>query len=197
MTTGNRIRQIRKESGLTLKQFGERIGLGGSTVSMMENGKSKTREQTIQSVCREFHVREAWLRSGEEPMRAPQSEADELDACLDKWGLPREFRGLFSAYRNLRSDADRDAVRQFIREAAEEIAANEAGDTSAGSLSAEYNSTGAEYSEEEQMRREARAEAEEYYLLRLEEKRAINAPEAKRAGTPRNYNSYDSAGSIA
>ena len=197
MTTGDRIRQIRKESGLTLKQFGKRIGLVGSTVSMMENGKSNPKEQTIQLVCQEFHVREAWLRAGEEPMYALRSEADELDACLDKWGLPREFRGLFSAYRNLCSDADRAAVRQFIRKAAEEIAANEAGDASAGSVSAEYDSAGAEYSEEEQMRREAREEAEEYYLLRLEEKRAINAPEAKRAGTRRNYNSYDSAGSIA
>ena len=197
MTTGDRIRQIRKESDLTLKQFGKRIGLGGSAVSMMETGKSNPTEQTIQSVCREFHVREPWLRHGEEPMYALKSAADELDACLDKWGLPREFRGLFFAYRNLRSEADREAVRQFIREAAEEIAANEAGDTSAGSLSTEYDSTAAEYPEEEQMRREARAEAEEYYRLRLEEKRAINAPEAKRAGTPRNYNSYDSAGSIA
>ena len=208
MTIGERIRQIRKENGLTLDRFGERIGLRQSIVSMMEKGKSKATDQTIRSICREFGVREAWLRHGEEPARTPKAELrDSLDACLEEWGLAREFRGLFLAYRNLSSEEERAAVRQFIREAAEEIAAEEEREKAGEereegdeNFTAEGDAVPVmkvEETEEERMQREAREEAEEYYRLRLEEKRAINSPEAKRAGTPRSYGSYNSADGIA
>lgn len=122
MTIGERIRQVRKENGLSLDRFGACIGLKQAVVSLMENGKSKATDQTILSICREFGIREAWLRTGEGPMKDPEPSGDDLDACLDKWGLPREFRGLFVAYRNLKTDEERNAVCRFIRDAAAEIA---------------------------------------------------------------------------
>lgn len=124
MTIGERIRQIRKEEGLSLDRFGYRIGLKQAVVSLMENGKSKVTDQTILSICREFNICEAWLRNGEGPMREP--DRDDLDECLDRWGLPREFRGLFLAYRDLETDAQRNAVRDFIRKATTNVSSEKA-----------------------------------------------------------------------
>lgn len=63
-----RIKALRKAEGLTLEKFGERIGITASSCSTIESGKSNPSEQTIRSICREFRVREEWLRSGEGSM---------------------------------------------------------------------------------------------------------------------------------
>lgn len=121
MTENERIRIIRKSQSLTMEEFGKRLGVTKVAISRLESGDRNLTDQMCRSICREFGVREEWLHSGEGPMR-DESPSDELDAVLDKWNLPREFRGLFLAYGNLRSDAERAAVRRFVRDAAEEIA---------------------------------------------------------------------------
>ena len=121
MTENERVRVVRKSEKLTLEEFGKRLGVTRGAVSAIENAVRGLTDQMCRSICREFGVREEWLRTGEGAMRE-ESPSDELDAVLDKWNLPREFRGLFLAYGNLRSDAERAAVRRFVRDAAEEIA---------------------------------------------------------------------------
>ena len=39
MKTQNRIKELRKEQGLTLRQFGQKVGLNNSAISQYENGK--------------------------------------------------------------------------------------------------------------------------------------------------------------
>ena len=160
MTIGERIRLVRKEKGLSLDKFGAYIGLKQAVVSLMENGKSKATDQTIILICREFGIREDWLRTGDGPMKETRPSGDELDTYLDKWGLPREFRNLFLAYRNLKTDEERAVVRQFIRDAA-------------SGLASEDTPNQTDEADEERWEREAREEAEEYYRLRLMEKRQI------------------------
>ncbi len=63
-----RIKALRKSEGLTLEKFGERIGISNSACSALETGKNNPSEQTIRAICREFRVREEWLRSGEGSM---------------------------------------------------------------------------------------------------------------------------------
>lgn len=63
-----RIKALRKTEGLTLEKFGERIGISNSACSALETGKNNPSEQTIRAICREFRVREEWLRSGEGSM---------------------------------------------------------------------------------------------------------------------------------
>ena len=82
MTLNERIRQIWKESGLTMEKFGSRIGITTSSVSTMVNGKSNPSDQSIRSICREFGIREEWLRAGKEPMKAEQSRFDELESFV-------------------------------------------------------------------------------------------------------------------
>ena len=63
-----RIKALRKAEGLTLEKFGERIGITASSCSTIESGKSNPSEQNILSICRDFRVRDEWLRSGEGSM---------------------------------------------------------------------------------------------------------------------------------
>lgn len=66
MTQGERIRYLRKEIlNMTLDKFGEKIGLKKSALSHIENGVNSLSDQAAKSICREFNVSEAWLRTGE------------------------------------------------------------------------------------------------------------------------------------
>lgn len=64
MTIGQRIKAIRVAKNLTQDELGARIGIGKSALSLIETGRNTPSEQTIRSICREFGVREAWLRDG-------------------------------------------------------------------------------------------------------------------------------------
>lgn len=66
-----RIKFLRKHSGLTQEKFAERIGLKQNTIALIESGKRNISDQAILSICREFGVREEWLRTGEGEMYVP------------------------------------------------------------------------------------------------------------------------------
>ena len=61
MTQGDRVKEIRKSLGLTLEKFGQRIGVGKSTISDIENGRRSLSEHMTKSICREFGVDYMWL----------------------------------------------------------------------------------------------------------------------------------------
>lgn len=77
-----RIKAARKALGLTMEQFGKRVGLSKSAISLIESGKNGTTEQTVASICREFGVNEMWLRTGEGEMfdQSAESSLDRLAA---------------------------------------------------------------------------------------------------------------------
>lgn len=64
MTTGERIKNVRKAKELTLDKFGAKIGMTAGALSQLENGKTNPSEQTLISICREFDVNDYWLRNG-------------------------------------------------------------------------------------------------------------------------------------
>ena len=66
-----RIKFLRKNSGLTQEKFAERIGLKQNSIALIESGKRNISDQAILSICREFGVREEWLRTGNGEMYAP------------------------------------------------------------------------------------------------------------------------------
>ena len=59
-----RIKEVRKALGLTLDRFGEHVGMKKSSISQVESGINAVSGQLRTAVCREFHVREEWLRTG-------------------------------------------------------------------------------------------------------------------------------------
>lgn len=69
MKLGERVKFVRcnAKNGekMTLEEFGQRIGIAGASVSLIENEKNGISDRTILAICREFHVNETWLRTGE------------------------------------------------------------------------------------------------------------------------------------
>lgn len=63
-----RIKELRKELGLTLEKFGGRLGVGKNAISRIETRKSNVTDQMFKSICREFNVNDDWLRTGEGDM---------------------------------------------------------------------------------------------------------------------------------
>lgn len=77
-----RIRQLRKELGLTLEKFGEQVGVGKTAISKIERGENGVTEQMFKTICREFNVNEEWLRTGEGEMFS--STESEYGAIVDR-----------------------------------------------------------------------------------------------------------------
>ena len=92
-----RIRIVRKTAGLTMKAFGERLGISDSAVSQIESGKIGPSDQTIRSICREFKIREEWLRTGEGEMLTKETRAAEMGRLVGEMmgDRPESFRTAF------------------------------------------------------------------------------------------------------
>lgn len=112
MTIGERVRCARKTLGLTLEEFGKRIGLKKNSVSQIENGHNELTDANAVSICREFNVREEWLRDGTGEMFEPAA-ADELDALAKEYGLSEGEKILIEHYVKL-DESSRRAVIDFI-----------------------------------------------------------------------------------
>ena len=69
-----------------MEEFGKRIGIKKGSLSQLENGITKPIDQTRRSICREFGVREEWLRDGAGEMFAKE-ETVSLDELVKKTGL--------------------------------------------------------------------------------------------------------------
>ncbi len=82
LTQGNRVKKLRKELGYTLDKFGAKLGVHKSAISKIEKGENNLTEQMFLSICREFHVNQEWLRTGEGEMFVPASEEDAIAAYI-------------------------------------------------------------------------------------------------------------------
>lgn len=74
----NRIKEIRKELGLSQPEFGELIGIKAPQVSLIESGKHDLSEKTKLRIIEKYHVNPVWLDTGEGEMFLPFSESDEI-----------------------------------------------------------------------------------------------------------------------
>ena len=77
-----RIKEVRKHFGLTLVEFGAKIGLSNSALSLLESGKRNPQEQTLRLICREFNVSYDWLRDGVGEMLQQVDEDDDVNRLM-------------------------------------------------------------------------------------------------------------------
>ena len=118
MTTGERIKLLRKEFKLTQSEFGERIGLKQTAIGTYETGIRNVPDRTISQISQAFRIREEWLRFGEEPRDIPQVSSFLNDSDLDDLD-----RTILRAYIDLPSEKRqvlRDYILQIASRAAEE-----------------------------------------------------------------------------
>lgn len=97
MNIGKRIKTLRKELGLTLEKFGEKIGITKASLSTIENHKTNPSEQTIMLICKEYNVNREWLLTGVGEMF--NKSDDTLKSLIE----------------NISSCADNDIKKRFLK----------------------------------------------------------------------------------
>lgn len=138
MTTGERVREVRKSTGLSLEKFGERIGLKNAAVSLIENNRRALTDTVAKAIAREFSVSEEWLKTGTGPMRTITAEGMVAEVAemfhLSEWGTktlerflrldPEDQRELLRLLEALFDPPgeDEDEIEAIVRAAAEEAA---------------------------------------------------------------------------
>ena len=74
-----RIKDLRKSHlKLTQKQFADKLGLSENFVWQIEKGERIPSDRTIKDICREFHINEAWLRTGVGAMKAETTQREKI-----------------------------------------------------------------------------------------------------------------------
>lgn len=115
---GERIKQLRKELGLTQEKFADRIGLKRNSVALIELGR-ETSDQTIFAICREFRVNEEWLRTGAGEMFIPSPETV-VDKLSEDYRLCPEARAMVAQFITLDPEAQL-AVFKYMCAVVDEI----------------------------------------------------------------------------
>ncbi len=88
-TLGQRIRYFRNEAGLTLDQLGSAVGIAGSQLSLMENGRREPRLSLLQGIARTVGIEVSVLLDEQ----APTARAA-LEIELDRMQKATVYQGL-------------------------------------------------------------------------------------------------------
>lgn len=114
MSQAARVKEIRKSLSMTMEKFGERLGVGKTAISKIENNERSLTDQMAKSICREYNVNYDWLIYGEGEMfsRLPQTVLDEL--CR-QYRLDDFDRALVEMYISLPENS-RNFVKAEIRD---------------------------------------------------------------------------------
>lgn len=71
-----KLRELRKNNGLTMKELGAEIGVAESTISQYETGKRQPDYETLLKIGEFFGVSVDYLLTGEEEKRAPTPKGE-------------------------------------------------------------------------------------------------------------------------
>lgn len=107
-----RIKELRDALGITLEEFGSRLGVTRTAISRLERGNRGVTDQMAISICREFGVNEHWLRTGEGEM-FEQTRASVLDRLSTEYDLSREQRSVIEAFLDL-DPQERDVILKYV-----------------------------------------------------------------------------------
>lgn len=119
MSIGKRLREARKEAGLSQVELGKKVGLSQGTISELENGESASTGSTA-SLAAVLGVNSLWLESGKGPKRATNEQVRSTSAPT--YQVPHEeLARMIAAYSALPP-----AIRQEVLEFAQVSAARAA-----------------------------------------------------------------------
>jgi transcriptional regulator with XRE-family HTH domain len=77
-TINDRINDVVRDSNLTKTAFAKRINVSQAMVSMLCSGSTAPSDRTIADICREFRIREEWLRTGKGDRKIADTEREKL-----------------------------------------------------------------------------------------------------------------------
>lgn len=111
--TNQRIRKIRKELDLTQQEFAERIGVSRANIGKYETGVSEPSAAVLSLICREFDIREEWLRTGEGEMYKPKP-SDILDQLAYKYQFSNADYVIVEKYVSLNPSKRKEMVENVL-----------------------------------------------------------------------------------
>lgn len=79
-----RIKQLRKELGLTQQEFANRLNIKRGAIANYEIGRNEPIDAVISLICREFNINEEWLRTGKGEMKMPISGEERYSINIAK-----------------------------------------------------------------------------------------------------------------
>lgn len=118
-----RLKAIRKELSLSQEAFGKKLGVTGAGISRIESGVRSLTEQMILAICREFNVREEWLRDGNGEMFLDFTE-DEFSKAAATLSNDSFVRSLIVEYWKLDEDSKK-LFRDFIHKLSDNMRGQE------------------------------------------------------------------------
>lgn len=112
MEISDRIKEIRKDAGLSQQEFADAIHISGNSVYRIENGTRGVSSRTLNDICSEFNVNMEWLRfgTGEKYKETNESVIAVLKA---KYKLDDVDVSIIDAYLSL-SPLERQVFKDFI-----------------------------------------------------------------------------------
>ena len=77
-TVGTRIRDARKASGKTQRDFAAGLGMSENFIWQIEKGQREPSDRTISDICRVYGINEPWLREGVGEMYVPKTREETI-----------------------------------------------------------------------------------------------------------------------
>lgn len=115
MEIRDRFKLVREVLGLSQAEFGQRLSLERSTISLIERKQRNLTERTIKDVSREFRIDPLWLDNGEGEMFLEQEEDDEVTKFLAKvaFGENEFHQNLFKTFARM-DQSEWDALEGIV-----------------------------------------------------------------------------------
>ena len=116
MSVGSRIKELRNSLDLTQQKFADRLGIQRGAIANYELERNVPIDAVISLICREFNVREAWLRDGEGDMLEQLTEDEDrarFFGDLSKESASPEVLAFIDALRKTPEPAIRAAL-EFV-----------------------------------------------------------------------------------
>lgn len=118
----DRVLLIREKKELSQEEFGERIGVTKSTISLIERKLRNPSERVIRDICREFNVNEEWLRNGTGEMFIEVPEEAEFEAAAAELSKNNDVLAMQAVIQYWKLDeASREAVRKYVKNLCDNI----------------------------------------------------------------------------
>lgn len=120
LTIEDRVLMLREELELSQDEFGEKIGVTKSTISLIERKLRNPSERVIRDICREFKINEEWLRNGIEPKNIEVPAEDEfLKAAtqISKSGDKLAMQAIIEYWKL--DDVSKEVLKNYIYKIAE------------------------------------------------------------------------------
>ena len=117
----NRIKKIRQSLKLNQAEFSKLLGMGQSTLGMLEVGKREILDRHIKTICSIFNVNETWLRTGiGEMFIEPDDSA--IEQLAKTYNLDKFDQQLLLTYLEL-PKSDRTILKKYILNLSAKISA--------------------------------------------------------------------------